>query len=393
MQRNPTLSAGMSQPAVLLATALLLSASAPAQFPSTKTQHWVVDAADSEGRSFLSLAPAIAKAAPGDIIHVRTGVYDEGFETNKGVHIQGEPGVRIRGIGELGGIRVAGVPADQMFSMRDVILDAPASLTIDTCDGRVLLERVIADTGSFLGSRQVDLQSCEFIVRAASCHLSMNRLWVVPTRLLDGAATVQLIDSVTTMSNCKVDGVEAPGVQVVNGRLFLSGDVPGTGITAGDRGDLPTPAVYASGSARIWRNLSHPLEPSRGAPAIEGGEPQVVTMPILEGQPLEIGSLIQTDLSGPYSAPYLMLLGSPTAPVEVPGALGELWIGSPAVLSGGVFPKNGFQIDYLAMPLEPALVGLQVTRQLVSLDPELGLVLSNADTSVIYEQPELHQKR
>ncbi|HLU38404.1 MAG TPA: hypothetical protein VK081_03410, partial [Planctomycetota bacterium] len=70
---------------------LAVLATAPAALAQ---RTWVVDVNNGPGTDFFDIPPAVAAAAPGDLIVVRAGQYN-GFSTNKGLRMVGEGAVLL----------------------------------------------------------------------------------------------------------------------------------------------------------------------------------------------------------------------------------------------------------------------------------------------------------
>lgn len=95
---------------------------------------WIVDANNGPGTNFTDIPPAVAAAAPGDVIVVRHGSYS-GFTLGRGVTILGQGGVAIG----IGGAVISSVPAGEIAALCNV--QSSGSL-VSGCAGTVMLQRV-----------------------------------------------------------------------------------------------------------------------------------------------------------------------------------------------------------------------------------------------------------
>jgi hypothetical protein len=78
------------------ALAALLALAAGAASPAQGGMTWIVDQANGAGAHFTDIPPAVAAAADGDTILIRSGSYS-GFATGKALTVLGEGAVAIRG--------------------------------------------------------------------------------------------------------------------------------------------------------------------------------------------------------------------------------------------------------------------------------------------------------
>ena len=117
---------------------------------------WIVDQANGAGANFTNIPPAIAAAAPGDVIIVRAGTYSP-FTLTHGLSLLGQGSVRISGT-----IAVNAVPAGEVALLYNVEPEWSADwgkvIQVNGCAGTVLLQRLHARI-YVSGSSDVRMQS------------------------------------------------------------------------------------------------------------------------------------------------------------------------------------------------------------------------------------------
>ncbi len=99
---------------------------------------WIVDQLNGPGTNFIDIPPAIAAAAPGDVILVRPGTYAS-FTLSRGMSILGQGVVKTSG-----DIVVSSVPVGEVAVICNVepVTVLYNEIRISTCAGAVLLQRV-----------------------------------------------------------------------------------------------------------------------------------------------------------------------------------------------------------------------------------------------------------
>ncbi|MEO6709245.1 MAG: hypothetical protein ABI054_06520 [Planctomycetota bacterium] len=130
---------------------------------------WIVDQANGPGTDFTSIPPAIAAAAPGDVILVRHGVY-AGFALTRGITILGQGQVEIYP----GAVAVSAVPAGEVAAICN--LRASSGFSMGNCAGTVLLQGL---DGHLLVQASADVR----ILEANANGLSGSSMRVVDSRV------------------------------------------------------------------------------------------------------------------------------------------------------------------------------------------------------------------
>jgi hypothetical protein len=334
----------------LLAHAALAASLAAAPARAQRTT-WIVDASGGAGSQFTEIEPAVNAAKAGDVIVVRAGSY-RGFSVTKGLSIAGEPGASFQPLA--GNVTIASVPAGQDFTLIgfEWATAAVTPLTVQGCNGRVLLERatVAVNHGSFsvpgvriLASRQVTLGDCAITGGpGVDAHDSRVVLWdcaVIGQATYTFGAGYPAQPAVRARSGSLfVAGGElqggagilipsplppASGLASAGAALRIGGDA--TQVRAGGGTTLPAPALEGDGGS-LALDPKVTLVPYAGAAAISGSIAVVrEPVPILTGQSAGLTGTVQLDLYGPAGQPFALLLGLPG---DALGVLdwGELWL-------------------------------------------------------------------
>lgn len=142
---------------------------------------WIVDASNGPGTNFTDIPPALAAAAPGDVIIVRAGSYS-GFTLNRGITLLGSPGAQT-----LNHIVINSVPAGEiavLSGLAPVVSNWSYKVAVQVCTGTVLLQQV---NGLFeLSSSEVRLLRCSNTGIADSStgvRVSIGRVQIVQSSL------------------------------------------------------------------------------------------------------------------------------------------------------------------------------------------------------------------
>lgn len=352
----------------------------------------IVDQQNGPGTDFTDLPPAVAAATPGSTIQVRPGGYT-GIFVDKGIHIVGTPGVVLARLVHPRAtmFSVNGVPSGQTFTMRDVQI-GPAFFggpVISSNQGRVVFDGV--SSGSFLinNCRQVELRRCDFVLQANSSTLTIDDHDVTGSALAPfrlGALTFDLCTVVVTDS--QITGISgAPGITMTNTDLTIAMRRQGSFVRSGTGSTNAVGSVAGTGTLRLDPNSVlqgwDPNQPNPPSPSISGPTVQVVDVPTMRSDGGGIGDTFVTEVAGAPGQPYLVLFGGPGTPTSIPGVGGQLWVGEPVILSGGTFQPTAFEQLPSVIPAVPILIGVPVSRQVVSLDAQGGLQLSNPITYAI----------
>jgi hypothetical protein len=339
--------------------ALVLSASLVLAAVGSAQQTLVVAA--SGGGSYTEIQPAIAAAAPGDIVLVRAGVY-MAFTLDKGVRVIGEPGARVSDAHNHFVVR--DVPAGQTAVVRAIEAEPGFGvIAIRDNQGLVLIEDLEARGVTITDSRHVSLRR----VRAMGPGLAaqvVERSVVAASEcsfagfgVLRAVPALELVDATVTWADGKLVGsadpfaAPGPGVLLHSGSLTIAGDAS-TAVEAGTGGSGAESAIVAlAGQLRLDPEVT--LTPSGGSPAVRGGA--AVTFRTTPSTRAEVSSgQLVVDLRAP-GAETGHLVASP--PLNPPIALpfGQLWVGTNLVLlDSGPIGANGHRTATIPLPPMPA---------------------------------------
>ncbi len=344
----------------------------------------VVDAAGGPGSQFTDLPQAIAAAASGDTLDVRAGDYS-GFSTNKGLHIQGGPGVTISLQPNILQLFTVSIPAGERFTMRDVRLSAVRTLFpsgFTDCAGSVVLENVaLSSQGSpLLVSRCASVEADQFVGRLTIIDSNVSLedcalLGFSPNRFEQAPALIATRSNVVVSGSLVRGGVNVdlfsgpvPAIRLDASQLTLLGFDPTDAIYAGTSrpsAQVPTSAVTGTGSVLVDSNLI--VMGIYGAPPFASGLAVTTTdLPALRTTGGLVGGVVQIELRAPPSESYFLAIGFPTAPVAVPGLLGDFWLDGAQLMSVGGTGATGQVLTSLQTVNDPVFLGLHLGWQAVT---------------------------
>lgn len=387
-----------------LCTLLLTAALCPAT--SSAQALWVVDGSDGPGTDFLDLPPAIAAAAPGDVVLVRAvdGVFYSAFTLDKALSIVSDPepvtgNVYIPTI--LGSSVIENVAGPlpvrlHLFALSSTEPNSPV-LTVRDCSAPVMLEGLSVEGQNFtdpddLERYTVSIESCSQVVLSRFSVESFGGFQFHER----GPRGLRAVDSTIHMYQTVIKGargedayflggsfgvIEATpgedGAHVDGGRLFMvesevRGHRGGAGLLHGGTchepgnggdglvmtggaelvrfdsvasgGAAGTPAGACSASSGIG------LQPSGPVTNLGGDAPFVFA----ERLPWREGETVRYDFSSDPGDLLLLVFGVQMQPVELM-PLGGLLVpqfGTPLVL--GVVPASGeFELSVGVPALPP----------------------------------------
>lgn len=140
---------------------------------------YIVDSSGGAGSNFLDIPPAIAFAAPGDVLLVRPGHYS-GFTLNKALAIVGEGG----GVVLNGGAIVQSIGAGQIASLVSLALPSNSSVQVLNCPGTVIGDSLtLPMSNSVSGSSDVRLRLVHPGNGIAALHVTGSRVELVESSL------------------------------------------------------------------------------------------------------------------------------------------------------------------------------------------------------------------
>jgi hypothetical protein len=157
----------------------------------------------------------------------------------------------------------------------------------------------------------------------------------------------------------------------------VTGDGSG-GIAAG-AGTSPSPAIVGSGTLTLDPNVV--LVSAGSAPRVGPGITVATrTIPSLRADGAPIGGTVGVELFAPATAPYVLVVGLPAAPIPLPILFGSLWLDDAIVAATGAIPANGRATFSLPIPNDPFAFGHAFTWQAAA--DHRGVAVSNPSTYV-----------
>ncbi len=365
-----------------------------ASWGSLVGQVYIVDVANGPGAHFTSLATAVASAPDGATLVVRPGDYVDAVTiSQKGLTILAEPGARLRTpMTAASTLLIDRIAAHQAVVIRGLRCEGPPP------QGGTFQVRV-AQSAGLVALDGVTSPWLALVTDGA------NQLAVGRTNLLEVALTA----SRAVFTECQLHGVGFPAaLSATNSEVLLvrcdvhhplthptftppvllSGAIlrtfEGTAIrtTAAFLGSLPV-AVGGTGAA-----LLHP-----GTTLVGAGSPsiaptvghQFLDLPSLSVAAAGVGGQVAVSLVGPAGVAGVLAVAFPGPPWAVPFILGDLWLGpaSAVIQVAGVLGATPL-VGTLNVPNQPALRGLHLVWQGLSMDPVAGALASNPGHYVVY---------
>ncbi|MHC5212108.1 MAG: right-handed parallel beta-helix repeat-containing protein [Planctomycetota bacterium] len=372
----------------MAASLLLLAFAFTVPAPLANQVH-VVDKSGGPGSQFLQISQAVAAAAPGDTVLVRTGGYDEFTVQGKSLVVTADLGAFV----EVPRFTVRDVPAGQSVRVHGIgtnsLNDGPA-LRVQDCLGPVWIEDC-----SLIGPLQALAAATEGVRILNSAAVSLHRCTLGGSFAYDLPAGpgLRANDSLVALFDCVAAGGQGgnssdtgatlpagPGALVDGGTLYASGSsfsggMGGSGSTSFgcvDAGD-GAPGLVLDGGAKAHL-LDTATVGGAGGNALPGctdgapGPAQLILAGTLLSQafparsieapnPVRPGDTLDLTIDGVPGDTLLLWVSLAQSPVYVgpkPGA--------PTPVLGGVFLPHiptGFMLALGSLP--PGGLALQVT--------------------------------
>jgi hypothetical protein len=353
-------------------TALFLSTLASA---ST----YVIDAANGPGTNFTDIPPAIAAAAPGDVLLVLPGTYSS-FTLDKSLAILGQSA----GVNVSGSATVTAIPAGTVASI--VALNLFGNLQITNCSGTVVGDGLLVTTFTLItGSADVRLRNVSPITTTTAADLDVlgSRVEVVDSTFRGsqgvdsgqcsgsqagpGAPGASIYSGVAHFARCNVyggpggsggscidpggcgDGGDGGyGIELVPGNVaqclvtgppeFVVSGGPGGGAPCGMPGSHGYGILLPQGDGVRYSGESVAPIANQGG-VLETPSPADPSMRILE-TPVPGGNLTFR-VNAPVGSSVKLNLGRHAIIQDVPGLEEDVLVNTNRVFNLGVVPASG----------------------------------------------------
>ncbi|MFQ5505705.1 MAG: hypothetical protein ACE5F1_13045 [Planctomycetota bacterium] len=358
---------------------------------------WIVDKNNGPGTHYTDLPPAVAAAAHGDTIILRSGTYNA-TTIGKGLAILGRSGAVIRAGFFIGPpLRINGIPAGKIFRMRNVrvqdqLLALNGVLEIKGNLGSVHLQGVTVSTTNvhprgpvmrIQDSKAVTLNSCasptgctisgsKVMINGGSYHGTNaytqwgHGCWDVPSSaaLIVSSSTVQMTQLQVTggnghascwSTNPPIAG--SPAVKATGSRILALGS--SSTLSAGS--SSPYALVGASSSSLVL-DPGVTLNPKPG----HSGFTTVALekRPVLTVSGGALGGSLQATLTSPKGHFFVFYESLPWIPVPV-AHFGEVWLdhGYLILLGVGLQDATGQRSFNLPIPNLTVFRGVPILMQ------------------------------
>ena len=328
---------------------------------------------------FVTIPSAIAVASPGDVVVVRSGIYDQGFTVDKGVTLIGENAVLTRQGLLPASLLVHDLPVDETFVMRGFAADAAS------------ISDIAIEVREFAGAVSLQELSQNGLMIWSVGAVNANRVHIESAVL----RVASLDSSGVVLENVVLDPVTI-GLNVNGGRVVLSrsganggsffGGLPAIQIGSGElwvtrsnvQANGPTaPAVFANGGT--LRLDSTAILSASVAPVVGAATPVFSDFTSLDAD--VVGQTLFVDNHGIAGEGFVTVLGLSGSELVTP--IGWTWLdpSSIGIVTAGVFP--GSRTSSVSAALPPLPTGLTVAIQTVTFGPA-GVGLS---TPTLVTQP------
>jgi hypothetical protein len=350
----------------------------------------VVDFAGGAGSDFTDLSAAVDAAADGDVLLVRSGLYDVWNTVDgRSLTIAGDgPFVQISGL-----LAVQNLDADQRVVLRGFELKFPGQVELLNNDGVVWIEDCQIQADLFGGSGPFGaVHAVDSRLAVQNSHIEGSMQYGV--HAAPPTAGLYLVDSVATISGGSIRG--GPGVDTIfpdlpgAAGLALQGSTvtaSGTSIDGGLGESKPGGPGIAASAGSVVTLRDTPVAGGAGAPAgpavSADGSSAVATVAgaahgMTSTQTPRVGETLVVSASGAAGDGVLLLVG--TGPALVPlGMAGSVLLVNPAPpllsLVLGTVPAGGtLQGSFLVPSLGGGVESVLLVVQDVYLDASLGEV-------------------
>lgn len=393
--------------------AIAAAAVAPAQ-----GRTWIVDQNGGPGTHFTDLPPAVAAAADGDTLVIRSGTYSP-FATGKALTLLGQGGVVVRDQLQFppAVVAVSGLPQDRSFVLKNLRIEVLATSTILSLvnnAGRVHLEDVEAIAPSIPPTSIVacSVHRCSEVTFVngrltgfPALFSSESLLTIAGTEIagMDNCGSIRCVhvglgmwlqDSIALLSRASVRGgsgnpfnplaLPRPAIRMVRSGVLATGDAT-TSITAGALGGAgPVPAIDTDAGV-LHLDTKIVVRGSQGGPDVAGTalvvRRRIVSLTGAGGPP---GGKVKVEIVSPTGDLYQLAASVPADPLVHPSGFVFLDLRHLVLVATGVQgPGERFATE-IQVPPDPTLRGAAVAFQAASFSQHSQtLEFSNAAVVVL----------
>lgn len=324
------------------------------------------------GQTFPSIQPAIAAAAPGDTVLVLAGTYSGPLDIDKGIQLIGQ-GADISGpTFSPSFATVHDLPANQRFTMAGFRAVQGSSqptglegigIVVQNCSGFVAL-RDLSNSGGFRRFTVSVTDSPQVFVGSMDGYglSATNSIVVCEGSFLESAGlSLRSIDSTVVVVDCTIQTTGSPfsfPVFVQRGRLVASRSTISSGSSS-----FPKSAITAT-NTELLLDPSTVLQPSVGAPAIQGGT--AVPFPFASVRAQLTSSALAVQSHGTANETFATVFGPVVGLQSTP--FGLTWLDPPqaSLLAFASYGAN--RLHSVTLPLPPLPPGLVVGLQTIGFE-------------------------
>lgn len=373
---------------------LFLLASLACLSPLTAQRTWVVDAAAAAGSDFKTIAEAVAAAAGGDRIRVRSGSYRAAV-IKKSLSLFGDPGAKIQVAAGSPGFQVEDIGLGKSVSIRGFLfsfqLVSPDQLlSVKNCRGRVLFVELVARHSLFEESLGSSIENSA-AVTLDNCILP-NPLRVRNSRLhanscelggIGGANSMELTDSSVTLVQCQIEGNPfSHAITCTRSTLDIRGDststiLGGQTVIWGNQKGRAT-AIVGDEFSHLTRNPLVTVIPGVARGFLTNTKRRY---PWLSGGGGQLGKSVDLTLYSRANQNYMVFVGLPGTAQPIP-SLGMAWLDLRAFFVVATGTQGASERVTISRPVPkiPAWAGLVLSYQAIggavpSLTSPVSMVL------------------
>ena len=375
---------------------------------------WIVDYLNRPGTDFVNFPAAIAAAADGD--HIRLRTYAANFsqysaaDITKAVTITGDgvPPVYLGTAPPQYSVTISKVPAGKTVRIANVIIGG--ALNIDTCAGLVCLDsigktsygsdqtRVLAkncagvtisnsDLNGMGLAAESPLYSIMSNVALSNCTLIGAASW---SSIIPGNPAIQCNGGTLSLSQCDAyGGTYMSGFPPIIWPALISQDttlmVAGSSNRAALKAGIGWPGVRAvvTTGGTVIMDPNVPLRDSSSMPDTVSGTAQVFIqrIPAVSTGKASLGGNLSVNIISEAGVPYGAVIALPTLPSS--SSWGPLWVeaNTMGILDIGIMGPLETKAIQVPLPSLPALLTLPLVVQAIAGNSALSI--SGPSVSVV----------